>query len=135
MSALLGCGVQAVIAKSFGFIYGRNAPNLGLLGIVIEDESFYDAVGIGEGLDCEVDLGRSVVRLFGNGEGGKGEGEWKFVMSEMERELIEIGGLTSAFRRFGKGLFDVLTSPNGKRGAMNSGIEEKACQTVGNLQW
>lgn len=118
-----------MIAKSFGFIYGRNAPNLGLLGIVIQEESFYEKAGDGEGWECEVDLGRGIVRLLGDGGG-----EWKFEMSDMERELIEIGGLTSAFRRFGKGLFDVLTTPKGKRGAVKV-VDEKGCGSVGNLQW
>jgi hypothetical protein len=56
-------------------------------------------------------------------------------MSGMERELIEIGGLTSAFRRFGKGLFDVLTTPKGKRGSGKAEGAEKSCGTVDDLQW
>jgi hypothetical protein len=81
----------------------------------------------------EVDLGRGIVRLLG--DGGEGRGEWAFEMSGMERELIEIGGLTSAFRRFGKGLFDVLTTPKGKRGSGKAEGAEKSCGTVDDLQW
>jgi 3-isopropylmalate dehydratase small subunit len=40
VTALQGAGVQCVIARSFAFIYARNQPNLGLLGIVMEDEEF-----------------------------------------------------------------------------------------------
>jgi 3-isopropylmalate dehydratase small subunit len=127
----LGCGIQAVIAKSFAFIYGRNAPNLGLLGIVILDEGFYEKAK--DGAEVEVDLGQGVVRLFS--DGGEVEGEWPFEMSDMEKELIEIGGLTSAFRRFGKGLFDVLTTPKGKRGSGKAVKDDKSCGTVGDLQW
>ena len=127
VSALLGCGIQAVIAKSFGFIYGRNGPNLGLLGIVVEDESFHERVK--DGAAVEVDLRKGAVRL--EGEGG---GEWPFEMSGMEKELIEIGGLTSAFRRFGKGLFDVLTTPKARRGG-KAASDEKGCGSVGDLQW
>ena len=35
--AILGAGVQCVIARSYAFIYGRNQSNMGLLGIVIND--------------------------------------------------------------------------------------------------
>jgi 3-isopropylmalate dehydratase small subunit len=48
VSALVGCGIQCVIAKSFAFIYARNAPNLGLLGIVIEEEESHEAARDGE---------------------------------------------------------------------------------------
>jgi 3-isopropylmalate dehydratase small subunit len=30
-------GVQCVIAPSYAFIYGRNQPNMGLLGIVLKN--------------------------------------------------------------------------------------------------
>jgi 3-isopropylmalate dehydratase small subunit len=127
VSALLGCGIQAVIAKSFAFIYGRNAPNLGLLGIVIQEESFYEKAR--DGVEVEVDMEKSVVRVVGC------DSEWPFEMSDMEKELIEIGGLTSAFRKFGKGLFDVLTMPKGKRAAGKVLGDEKGCGSVGDLQW
>ena len=131
VSALLGCGVKAVVAKSFAFIYGRNAPNLGLLGIVIKDEGFYENVK--DGGEVEVDLGMCVVRLFEGGE--QLIGEWSFEMSDIEKELIEIRGLTNAFRKFGKGLFDVLTTPKGKRGSGKVVENEKSCGSVGDFQW
>ncbi|KAH8820276.1 aconitase family protein [Xylogone sp. PMI_703] len=107
VSALLGCGITCVIAKSFAFIYGRNQPNLGLLGIVIPESEtgFWEAAE--DGKECEVDVMRCVVKIKGV------KREWKFQLSDMERELIAAGGLTSAFRAYGKGLFDVMTS--GKR--------------------
>lgn len=58
---------------------------------------------------------RCVVRVEGHDQ------EWKFQLSEMERELIAVGGLTSAFRTYGKGLFDVMTS--GKRSG-SGGVEK-----------
>ena len=127
VSALLGCGVQAVIAKSFAFIYGRNAPNLGLLGIVIQDDSFYKKAK--DGREIEVDLDKRVVRLEDE-EGG----EWKFEMSDMEKELISAGGVTSAFRKFGKRLFAVLTTPKGQK-AVKPRKEESNCQSMGDVQW
>ncbi len=45
-------GVQAVIAKSFAFIYARNQPNMSLLGVIVKDEAFY-SLAI-EGADVEV---------------------------------------------------------------------------------
>ncbi|PMD31735.1 aconitase [Hyaloscypha variabilis F] len=48
VSALVGFGIQYIITKSFTFIYAHNAPNLGLLGIVIEDEEFYELQGMGK---------------------------------------------------------------------------------------
>lgn len=36
--ALIGCGLKAVIAKSFGYIFYRNAINLGLTLIKVSDE-------------------------------------------------------------------------------------------------
>ncbi|KAG9771810.1 Aconitase htyD [Exophiala dermatitidis] len=98
VNALLGCGVKCVIARSFAFIYARNQPNIGLLGIVIEDESFYLAAQ--DGREIRVDLERNSVRC--------GAQTFKFSLSQMEKQLIAAGGLTEAFRRFGTRLFDVM---------------------------
>lgn len=108
---------------------------MGLLGIVIQDESFYAAVDkIGEEGEVEVDLGEGAVRLCS--VDGERNGEWPFEMSGMEKELIEIGGLTSAFRRFGKGLFDVLTTAKVGKGSEKVVKDEKTCGGVGgDLQW
>ena len=123
--------MEAVIAKSFAFIYGSNALNLGLLGIVITDEGFIENVK--DGGEAEVDVGMCVVRLLGGG--GQVVGKWSFKMSDIEKELIEIRGLTNAFRKFGKGLFDVLTTPKGKRGSGKVVENEKSCGSVGDLRW
>lgn len=45
--ALLGCGVQCVIARSFAFIYGRNQFNMALLGIHLA----YDVVSLNSIID------------------------------------------------------------------------------------
>jgi 3-isopropylmalate dehydratase small subunit len=79
VNALLGTGVICVIAKSFAFIYGRNQPNLGLLGITITDETFHEAAV--EGANIEIDLDRFRVRIE--------EREWSFEFSLMEKELIQ----------------------------------------------
>jgi 3-isopropylmalate dehydratase small subunit len=113
-----------VIAKSFAFIYGRNQPNLGLLGITITDESFYDVAVDGE--DIIIDLeGRKIT---------VGEGEWPFKLSDMEIKLIETGGITGAFRAFGKKLFEVMCAPveAEKKGSVQSG---DSCGNVKEMQW
>lgn len=94
---------------------------------MIQDESFYEKAK--DGTEVEVDLGESVVRVLGT------DREWPFEMSDMEKELIEIGGLTSAFRKFGKDLFDVLTMPKGKRVGGKVVRDERSCGGMGDLQW
>jgi 3-isopropylmalate dehydratase small subunit len=98
VNALLGVGVKCVIAESFSFIYARNQPNIGLLGIVIKDKSFFQVAEQGE--QISVDLVTNTVMCAG--------GSWTFQLSEMEKQLISVGGLTEAFRKFGKQLFDVM---------------------------
>lgn len=98
VNALLGAGVKCVIAKSFAFIYARNQPNIGLLGITITEDEFYQAAQ--HGLDITVDVNRSVVCC--------GDKDYSFQLSDMEKSLIAAGGLTEAFKRFGTSVFDTL---------------------------
>ena len=122
VSALLGTGVIAVVAKSFAFIYGRNQPNLGLLGITITEETFYEAAV--DGVDITIDLGVGKVCVAGQ--------EWEFKLSLMERDLIEVGGITGAFRKFGKRLFEVMCAPKGEV-KVTSKVDE--CGAGEELQW
>ncbi|KAI1325847.1 aconitase iron-sulfur domain-containing protein [Xylariaceae sp. FL0255] len=48
VTALQGAGVRCVIARSFAFIYGRNQPNLGLLGFEMNDSRFWDLIADGQ---------------------------------------------------------------------------------------
>lgn len=93
-----------MIAKSFAFIYARNQPALGRLGIVISDPVFYEAAAKGEKIS--IDLDKSIISV-----GGK---EFPFKLVQMEREHIEAGGISEAFRKFGKTLFDVMCAPKAK---------------------
>ena len=52
--ALKGCGVQAIIAKSFAYIHKRNLVNEAIPFLIVRDENFYALVKDGESL--EVDL-------------------------------------------------------------------------------
>ncbi|KAE8344407.1 hypothetical protein BDV24DRAFT_171875 [Aspergillus arachidicola] len=61
--ALLGCGVKCVIAKSFAFIFQRNMPNLGLLGITMPEKSFHTAVE--DGAEIAIDFNDSIIYIDG----------------------------------------------------------------------
>jgi 3-isopropylmalate dehydratase small subunit len=52
--ALLGAGIQAIIAKSYAFIHKRNLVNEALPYLVVKDPAFYEIAG--EGAELEVDL-------------------------------------------------------------------------------
>ncbi|KAL4768701.1 aconitase iron-sulfur domain-containing protein [Aspergillus nidulans var. acristatus] len=96
--ALKGLGVKCVIAKSFSFIYGRNQPTIGLLGIVITDERFYDAARTGVAI--EINPSARTVTVAGQ--------SFPFVMDDMELALIRRDGLATAYKALGKGVFRSL---------------------------
>ncbi|RDW83768.1 aconitase family protein [Aspergillus mulundensis] len=96
--ALKGLGVKCVIAKSFSFIYGRNQPTIGLLGIIITDERFYDLARTGAAI--EIDTSARTVTVAGQ--------RFEFVMDDMELALIRRNGLAAAYKSFGKGVFRSL---------------------------
>lgn len=99
VSALKGAGVQAVIARGFAFIYGRNQPSLGLLGFTVDDEGFYKLAE--EGAECEIDVPSRKVKV-----GGK---EFAFKLSAIEEGLMRNKGVTGAFMKFGKQMWENLT--------------------------
>ena len=99
VTALQGAGVQCVIAKSFAFIYGRNQPNLGLLGFVIKDEGFHEMARDGVGI--EIDVNKRVVRID--------DKEWTFELSPIEEQLWRAGGMSKAFQRWGKRVLEIMT--------------------------
>ncbi|KAH8691621.1 aconitase family protein [Talaromyces proteolyticus] len=109
--ALLGTGVKCVIAKSFAFIFQRNMPNLGLLGITVSDESFYKAAV--DGADVSINLRTKLIHIDGK--------SLPFKLSQMERELFEHGGITSAFKKFGNHLFQAMTMPKNFAGVNKPG--------------
>lgn len=101
VTALQGTGVQCVIAQSFAFIYGRNQPNLGLPGIIIQDEKFFQLAQSGE--EVVVDMNKEVVYCGGE--------RFPFKLSGIEKNLIQAGGLAEAFTKFGKHVYDALCKP------------------------
>ncbi|KAF5857905.1 hypothetical protein ETB97_005142 [Aspergillus alliaceus] len=122
--SLLGCGVKCVIAESFAFIFQRNMPNLGLLGITIPDKSFHDVAK--DGSEIAIDFNDSVIRLEGK--------TFKFNLSQMERELFKHGGIASAFRKFGNRLFEAMTERK-RLSPMSHATIGKLTETHPELQW
>lgn len=117
--ALQAVGVQCVIAKSFAFIYGRNQPNLGLLGFEMRDQLFWEKVQSEERIN--IDLDRNVLHL--EVEPGVWE-SFEFQLSQMQRRLMDCGGAEKAFSRYGKGLWQALTTQTsqGDQGANPTGF-------------
>ncbi|EXJ75019.1 uncharacterized protein A1O5_01715 [Cladophialophora psammophila CBS 110553] len=106
VGALQGAGVQCVIAKSFAFIYGRNQSNLGLLGFEMKDPRFWEVIA--DGREMKIYLDRSLLQLEVDDNGTYET--FHFGLSPMQRRLMECGGAAKAFGRWGKGLWEALTS-------------------------
>ncbi|KAK1757919.1 hypothetical protein QBC47DRAFT_319632 [Echria macrotheca] len=115
VAALQGAGVQCVIARSFAFIFSRNMPNLGFLGIVMQDDEFYRAAE--DGAEIQIDVDAKVVRV-----GGK---EFGFSLSELELQLWRQGGMSKAFALWGKDLLQRMTRQV-KPSKPVAGMERKA---------
>ena len=98
VSALKGAGVKAVIARSFAFIYSRNQPSLGLLGITMEDEEFYRAAE--EGADIKIDIATREIQVRGR--------KFPFRLSNMEYKLTINNGIAKTYGRFGKAIWQKL---------------------------
>ncbi|PVH95116.1 aconitase [Periconia macrospinosa] len=96
--ALKGLGVECVIAKTFSFIFGRNAPTIGLLAITILDDEFYRLAQTG--VEIRIDVSGRMVHLQG--------GAFPFSLDEMEVKLIQNRGLPESFRKFGNRVFEML---------------------------
>lgn len=105
LSITKGIGVECVIAQSFAFIYSRNQPSLGLWGITIKEPRFYELAETGAAI--EIDLDANEVRIGGE--------SFSFALSKMEKSLTRLGGMTSAFNKFGKRVYDVLTAGSSAR--------------------
>ncbi|KAK5674108.1 hypothetical protein LTS10_013129 [Elasticomyces elasticus] len=88
-TALQGAGVQRVIARSLAFVYSRNQPNLGLLGIVMANDAFYEAAV--DGAEIVIDVDGCVVRVA--------EQDFAFTLSNLEMALWEQGGMSNAFAK------------------------------------
>jgi 3-isopropylmalate dehydratase small subunit len=93
--ALLGSGIKAVIAKSYAYIYGRNQPNMALLGVIVKDSKFYELAL--EDSQVELDIPNRIVIV--------GSETFSFILDPMEEMLISGGGVTSLYSNFGSNIF------------------------------
>ncbi|KAF0717438.1 Aste57867_2291 [Aphanomyces stellatus] len=98
---LKALGVQAVIAKSFAYIYARNQPNNALLGIVITDPAFYKLAT--ENATVTVDLPNRHVRVQDH--------VFPFQLTALEEAFLVEGGLTQLFKRYKTDLFRAAMKP------------------------
>lgn len=116
----IGIGVKCVIAKSFAFIYSRNQPTLGLLGITIRDPSFYEAAAV-DGTEITISVHKREII--------SGRRKWAFELDNLEIMMLQNKGLAEAYKKFGKNVFDNLCKGNGDA-AMKA--EEQVDQS---LEW
>ena len=87
--ALRGCGISAVLAKSFAAIFFRNAINIGLPFL-----EFQGVDNIKEGDFIEIDLSSGIIRNITQGQTYKTQ-----EFPEFLRELIRDGGLMNWIKK------------------------------------
>ncbi|MDO8662258.1 MAG: 3-isopropylmalate dehydratase small subunit [Candidatus Omnitrophota bacterium] len=90
--AIKGCGVSAVVAKSFAAIFFRNAINIGLPFLESDD-----ADKIKDGDLIEIDLGGGIIKNLTRNETYKTQ-----AFPEFLQELVKEGGLMSYIKNKGK---------------------------------
>jgi 3-isopropylmalate dehydratase small subunit len=101
--ALQGAGIQAVIARSYGFIHKRNLVNEGLPYLVVKAPAFHALVE--EDAALEVDLAAGTVRHLASGQTFEAERP-----SAIVQALHQEGGLTAAIERHGPRVFETLST-------------------------
>ena len=111
--------MQAVIARSFAFIYARNQPSLGLLGIVMTNDTFYEAAKEGE--DIEIDVTNRRITVAGKA--------FDFKLSEIEYMLTRNKGISESYKMYGKALWQELTATSGSGKETASGIEQNVMKS------
>lgn len=100
--ALLGAGVQAVIARSFAFIHKRNLVNEALPFLVVEAPAFYELAR--EDTELELDLEIGTLLHVQTGLAFQAHPP-----SNVVQALRREGGLVKALEHHGKRTFEVLS--------------------------
>lgn len=77
---------------------------MGLLGIILEDERFYELAQ--EGAEVDIDLLKRVITI-------KDE-QFGFSLNDFQFKLLNNGGVTNMYNKFGKDLFRKAMEPEGK---------------------
>ena len=91
VTAVLGAGIRAVLARSFSRTYYRNAVNNGLLPVICNTS------GISEGDQIDIDREHGMeVRNLTTGEAIHAEAVPKIML-----DILEAGGLVPYFRQHG----------------------------------
>ncbi len=99
--ALIGAGIQAVIAKSYAFIHKRNLVNEALPYLVVSDQAFFDLAKENDPL--AVDLASGEVTHLPSGRGFRAQQP-----SPIVKALQQEGGLVPAIQKHGARVFEVL---------------------------
>ncbi|KAL4901752.1 hypothetical protein BDW74DRAFT_169953 [Aspergillus multicolor] len=105
--ALQGAGIEAVIAPTFAFIYDRNQLNMGMFSITLPDAEFYAHVQ--EDSIVTIDRGKNTVQIEGF------DGIFTYQQSEMEKTLLEAGGVLPLYSQFGRAVFREIAWANTSR--------------------
>ena len=119
--ALLGVGVQAVIAKSFAFICEhchllnclrgveadlskdeRNQLNMGLFSAIIVDDEFYKLAQ--EGADISIDRASKTITVAERAV------KFTYEHSVVEERILDAGGIVSLYEEYGRDLFHQMTN-------------------------
>jgi 3-isopropylmalate/(R)-2-methylmalate dehydratase small subunit len=87
--AIKGCGIKAVVAKSFAAIFFRNAINIGLPFMELKE-----ADKIKDGDELEIDIGSGIIKNVTQGKTYKTEPFPKFL-----QEVVREGGLMNYIKR------------------------------------
>ena len=99
--ALIGAGIQVVIAKSYAFIHKRNLTNEGLTYLVVRDPAFYELTV--EDSELSIDLDAGAVTHVASNRTFPVHG-----VTPMIRALQSAGGLVGAIQRYGRDVFSIL---------------------------
>ncbi|KPK98635.1 MAG: 3-isopropylmalate dehydratase [Omnitrophica WOR_2 bacterium SM23_72] len=87
--AIKGCGIRSVIAKSFAAIFFRNAINIGLPFLELEEVDKID-----DGDSLEIDLSSGIIRNLSKNETYKTQAFPGFL-----QKIVKQGGLMNYMRR------------------------------------
>ncbi|KIW15133.1 hypothetical protein PV08_05178 [Exophiala spinifera] len=120
--ALMWAGIEAVIAKSFAFIYQRNQVNNGLLGIKLQDEGFFQVAQ--EGKEIVIDMKNRQIHCENK--------SFRFDLERIQEQLLREGGLVRTYERYGPSLFAKLQDLDTKIGAPSGEVEGKERVQISN---
>ncbi|KXG51280.1 Aconitase/3-isopropylmalate dehydratase large subunit, alpha/beta/alpha, subdomain 1/3 [Penicillium griseofulvum] len=124
--SLQGAGIEAVIAPSFAFIYDRNQLNMGLFNITLSDPEFY--ILANEGSIVIIDRQARTVQIEGTDK------VFRYQQSEIEKTLLEAGGVLPLYNRFGTSVFRKIASANTGQ-AMGKSTGKSAPTSNRTLDW